>query len=131
MQCVDPAHQHQMRCRYWHRLVVGRRARLPEELTLPHDWQGMGSVDHRFALSNPALMSAPSKKSFSSASCPIFSWRTLKSGASDVGLVPPNTSAARASNCCFHSVIWVGCTLNCSANSASVLSPLTAANATW
>gem|GEM_PF-1747731 len=27
---------------------------------------------------------------------------------SAVGLVPPNTSAARASNCYFHSVIWVG-----------------------
>jgi hypothetical protein len=78
---------------------------------LPNDWQGMGSVDHRFALNNPALMSAPSKKSFSSASCPIFAWRTLRSGVSDVGFVPPNTSAARASNCCFHSVIWVGWTL--------------------
>jgi hypothetical protein len=29
-------------------------------------------VDHRFALSKPALVSAPSKKSFSSASSPIF-----------------------------------------------------------
>ena len=82
-----------------------------QELALPNDWQGMGSVDHRFALSNPALMSAPSKKSFSSASCPILAWRTLRSGVSDVGFVPPNTSAARASNCCFHSVIWVGWTL--------------------
>jgi hypothetical protein len=30
------------------------------------------TVDHRFALSNPALLSAPSKKSFSSVSSPIF-----------------------------------------------------------
>jgi len=29
-------------------------------------------VDHRFALSMPALMSAPSKKSFSSANSPIL-----------------------------------------------------------
>jgi hypothetical protein len=30
------------------------------------------TVDHRFALSNPALVSARSKKSFSSVSCPIL-----------------------------------------------------------
>ena len=32
----------------------------------------MRTVDHRFALSNPALVSAPSKKSFSSVSSPIL-----------------------------------------------------------
>ena len=62
---------------------------------------------------------------------PVFACSVLRSGASDGGLAPPNTSAARASSCCFHSVIWVGCTLNCSANSAVVLSPFMAANATW
>ena len=35
----------------------------------------MRTVYHRFALSNPALVSASSKKSFSCASCPIFAWR--------------------------------------------------------
>jgi hypothetical protein len=35
--------------------------RQPEELTLPNDWQGMGSVDHRFAVSNPAVVNAPSQ----------------------------------------------------------------------
>ena len=110
MPCVDLAHQHQIRGRHRRGLVVGRRARQPEDLTLSNDGQGMGSGDHRFALSHPALLSAPSKQSCSSASCPIFAWRTLRSGMSAVGLVPPNTSAARASNCCFHSVIWVGWT---------------------
>ena len=43
-------------------LVVDRRARHPENLTLPNDGQGMRMVDHRFALSKPALMSAPSKQ---------------------------------------------------------------------
>jgi hypothetical protein len=52
------------------------------------------AVDHRFALTKPALMSAPSKKSFSSASCPIFAWRVLRSWPSDGGFVPPNMSAA-------------------------------------
>jgi hypothetical protein len=32
----------------------------------------VGAIDHRFALNMPALMSAPSKKSFSSASTPIL-----------------------------------------------------------
>src|ERR1700757_4957074 len=32
----------------------------------------MRSVDHRLALNSPALLSAPSKKSFSSVSSPIF-----------------------------------------------------------
>ena len=38
--------------------------------------------------------------------------------------------SARTSNSCFHSVIWFGCTSNCSANSTSVLSPLSVAKAT-
>ena len=108
MELVDPTHQRQRCCRHWRRLVVRGRPREFQELALPHDGQFVRSVDHRFALSNPALMSACSKKSFSSASCPIFAWRVLRSGVSDVGFVPPNTSAARASNCCFHSVTWVG-----------------------
>jgi hypothetical protein len=37
----------------------------------------MGSVDHFFALSNPALVSALSKKSFSSVSCPISTAKTI------------------------------------------------------
>ncbi|MHC2279418.1 hypothetical protein ACVME8_006061 [Bradyrhizobium diazoefficiens] len=32
----------------------------------------MTAVDHRFALSRPALVSAPDKKSFSNASSPIL-----------------------------------------------------------
>src|SRR6266700_3202625 len=36
------------------------------------DRQIVLTVDHRFALSNPALLSAPSKKSFSSVSSPIL-----------------------------------------------------------
>jgi len=35
----------------------------------------MPTLDHRFALSMPALLSAPAKKSFSSASSPI--WRAV------------------------------------------------------
>jgi len=38
------------------------------------------TVDHRFALSNPALVSAPSKKSFSSVSSPILACSDLSGG---------------------------------------------------
>ncbi len=72
MQLVDPPHQRQRRLGDRRRLVIGGRAGQLQELALPHNRQGMRAVDHRFALSKPALMSAPSKKSFSSASCPIF-----------------------------------------------------------
>ena len=39
---------------------------------LSADRQVAVSVNHRFALSNPALVSARSRKSFSSVSCPIL-----------------------------------------------------------
>jgi multiple sugar transport system substrate-binding protein len=43
-----------------------------DDFGLFRDAQRMISVDHRLALSNPALVSAPSKKSFSSVSSPIL-----------------------------------------------------------
>ena len=41
----------------------------------------MGPIDHRFALSSPALPSAPDKKSFSSVSSPILACSDFKSTA--------------------------------------------------
>ena len=84
-----------------------------------------------FTPSNPALMSAPSKRSFSNVSCPILAWSILRSGAAAFTFeLCSNTSIADSCYCCFHSEIWFGCTSNCSANSASVLSPFNAAIAT-
>jgi hypothetical protein len=94
----------------------------------------MITVDHRFALSNPALLSALSKKSFSSASSPIFACSAFISVAGAAGAVllsAPNTSAALLSSCAFQVVIWFGWTSNCSANYTRVLSPLIAAKATF
>jgi hypothetical protein len=48
----------------------------------------------------------------------------------NVDFVPPNTSSARASKRSIHSVIWVGCTPNCAANSASILLPLNVSKTT-
>jgi hypothetical protein len=49
----------------------------------------MAAVNHRFALSNPALVSAPSKKSFSRVSSPILARSVLTSmlGVAEDGFV--------------------------------------------
>lgn len=70
MKLVHPAHQGQLRRRYRRRLVVRGGPGQLQKLALSHDGYGVSSVDHRFALSKPALMSAPSNKSFSRASWP-------------------------------------------------------------
>ncbi len=102
--------QRQCRIRNGPRLVVDGGPSQPQQLALSYDRQGMRAIDHRVALGKPALMSAPSKKSFFSASYPIFAWSVFRSGVSDGECDSPNTSAARASSCCFHSVICVGLT---------------------
>src|SRR5664280_2575299 len=72
-----------------------------------HDRQIGLAVDHRFALSNPALVSAPSKKSFSSVSSPILACSDFTSMAGAAGAMPPEpkTPQAPPSNCAFHAVI--------------------------
>src|SRR5450631_3632667 len=64
------------------------------------------TVDHRFALSNPALVSSPSKKSFSSVSSPILACSdfTSTAGAAVAGLPEPNTSDAPPSSWAFQAV---------------------------
>ena len=47
----------------------------PQQFRLPHQRKVMGPVNHRFALSRPALVSAPDKKSFSRVSSPILAWK--------------------------------------------------------
>jgi len=79
-----------------------------QNLGLLRDRQIVLTVDHRFALSNPALVSAPSKKSFSSVSSPILACSDFTSTAGCVTPLPfpgPNTSAAPPSSCAFHDVI--------------------------
>jgi len=81
-----------------------------------------------FALSNPALLSAPSKK-FSNANWPILACSTFRSTGGVLGS-PPKTSAARSTNWRFRSALWLGWTSCSTANSAIVLSLTMAASAT-
>src|SRR6266487_3113403 len=79
-----------------------------QNLCLLGDRQIVLTVDHRFALSNPALVSAPSKKSFSSVSSPILACSDFTStAAGDAPWPPPGpkTSDAPSSSCAFHDVI--------------------------
>jgi hypothetical protein len=62
--------------------VVHRAPADLQQLCLTGDAEVVVSVDHGFALSNPALVSACSKKSFSNVICPILAWSGTRSTAS-------------------------------------------------
>src|SRR5258705_13301726 len=66
MQLVDWVHEGEVRRQHWARQVVHRAARNADGLGLLGNAQRVVTVDHRLAFSNPALLSAPSKKSGSS-----------------------------------------------------------------
>src|SRR5450631_3600991 len=117
VQPVDLRHEVKVGRRYRARQVVNRAACNADGVSLPGNAQLVITVDHRFAFSNPALLSAPSKKSFSSVSSPILACRTLISTAGAVDVEPPpgpKTLAAPASNWSFQVVIWLAWTPYCS-----------------
>jgi predicted TIM-barrel fold metal-dependent hydrolase len=70
MQLVDPAHDLQVRARDRLRLVADSAPADAERRGLPRNGQVVVAVDHRLALSKPALVSAACKKSLSSVSSP-------------------------------------------------------------
>src|SRR5271157_3286236 len=113
MQFVEAAHDPQILGRGWPGFVVDGAPADAERLGLPGDRQVVLTVDHRLALSNPALVSAPSKKSFSKVSSPILAGSAFKStlGAAFVSpLSAPNRPAAPSSTWLRHCVTWFGCT---------------------
>src|SRR5664279_4625023 len=65
MQPIETLHDRQIGGRYRARQIINAAAADLQNFRLPGDRQIVLTVDHRFALSNPALVSAPSKKSFS------------------------------------------------------------------
>ncbi len=72
MQLVDPPHDRKIGGGHRPRQVVDAATADVQRLGLLGDRKIVFAVDHRFALSKPALVSAPSKKSFSSVSAPIL-----------------------------------------------------------
>src|SRR6185312_8006275 len=106
VQLVDAPLQREISLGNRPRHVVDRRSRDVEQLGLARNRQCVLRVDHFFALSMPALPSALSKKSFSSASCPILACNAFRStGGSSLRRGFSKTSPARSSSCFFHSVI--------------------------
>src|SRR3954467_1488870 len=97
MQLVHPAHDGEIGRGHRSGPVVDAAAPDPERFGLLGDRQIMGAVDHRLALSRPALLSAPDKKSLVSVSSPILACNVFTSTAgvdgSDLGS-DPNTPAA-------------------------------------
>src|SRR5260370_12959 len=88
------------------RQIINAAAADLQNVRLLGDRQIVLAVDHRFALSNPALVSAPSKKSFSSVSSPILACSdfTSTAGVTGAGLPVPNTLEAPPSSCAFQAV---------------------------
>jgi hypothetical protein len=106
-QPVDLAHEFEIGCGCRARQVIHRAARDACGFGLFRDSQRMTTVNHRLAPSNPALVSAPSKKSFSSVNSPILACKlfkaTLEAAASFFSL--PNDPAAPSRSWAFHWVI--------------------------
>src|ERR1039458_363748 len=108
MKPVETPHHLQVARRHQTWQIIDAATADVQNLRLLGDRQIVLTVDHRFALSNPALLSAPSKKSFSSVSSPILAWSDFTSTAGCAApLLPPapKTSAAPPSSCAFHDVI--------------------------
>ena len=81
MQSVETPHDRKVGFRHRARQVVDAATADVQSLRLLGDRQIVRTVDHRLALSSPALLSAPAKKSFSSVSSPIFACSDFTSTA--------------------------------------------------
>src|SRR5262249_6441517 len=101
MQLVHAPHQCKIGGLHRTRLVVKTATLDVQHSRHPSQSKIMIAVNHRLALSNPALSSALSKKSFSSVSSAIFACSALMSTSGVDGLaleLIANTSAAPSSS---------------------------------
>ena len=101
MQPIQTPHDREIGIPHRARQVIDAAAADLQNLSLPGDRQIVLAVDHRFALSNPALVSAPSKKLLILA-CSNF---TSIAGAAGAMFPDPKTPEAPPSSCAFQAVI--------------------------
>ena len=71
MQLVNPPHEREVGCRHRPGQVIDARPTDGQRRRLLRDRQIVRTVDHRFALSKPALQSAPAKKVLKLHLCPV------------------------------------------------------------
>src|SRR5467141_266457 len=107
MQTVETPHDRKVGFRHRAWQIVDAATADVQSFRLLGDGQVVRGLDHRFALSKPALPSAPSKKSFSSVSSPILACSDFTSiaGVAGAALPGPKTLEAPPSSCAFHAVI--------------------------
>ena len=72
MQLFDLVHQSEIGVGYRSWSIIDTATANPQNFSLLGEREFMSTVNHRFTLSNPALVSVPSKKSFSRVSSPIL-----------------------------------------------------------
>jgi hypothetical protein len=104
---IETLHDRQISFLHRTRQVIDATPADLQNFRLPGDRQIVLTVDHRFALSDPALVSAPSKESFSSVSSPILACRdyTAIAGATGDMLPEPKNPEAPPSNSARQAVI--------------------------
>jgi hypothetical protein len=78
VQPIQMPHDGEIGGRHWSRQIINAAAADLQNFRLPGDRQIVLTVDHRFALSNPALVSAPSKKT--------LAWRCAPPVGAETGL---------------------------------------------
>ena len=107
MQPVEMPHDGEVGFRHRTWQVIDTATADAQNLRLLGDRQIVCTVDHRFALSNPALVSAPPKKSFSSACSPILACSDFRSTAASGSVAAAGTEQIRwpFSSCVFHYAI--------------------------
>src|SRR5258705_670095 len=106
VQPIQMPHDREVGRRHRARQIINAAAADLQNVRLLAERQIVSAVDHSFALSIPALVSAPSKKSFSSVSSPILACSdfTSTAGVTGAGLPVPNTLEAPPSSWAFQAV---------------------------
>ena len=103
MQSVEAPHEREVGFRHWPRQVVDAATADVQSFRLLGDRQIVCTVDHRFALSRPALLSIVLQRQ-----PPDLCVQRLHVESTCADPVPPpgpNTSVAPPSSCAFHDVI--------------------------
>src|ERR1700716_4121036 len=94
VQPIQMPHDREVGGRHRAWQIINAPAADLQNVRLLGDRQIVSTIDHRFALSNPALVSAPSKKSFSSVNSRIWACSDFTSTAGAAG-GPPQVRKSR------------------------------------